>query len=329
MKSTLACTAILALSLAAALTADAQPTASVDGVPALGYIFDTSARALRPILGIPRAASVGEPINSGFSIQSAIVLGGSPLALAISSGGGASLIDLTGRVPAATLPLVGHAQALYSSPRGTAAAVLTENWVGFVTGISSGDPQVAGLALEAQPVAASVSDDGVYLIAALEDGSILFAGRDGSRSAIAPPSPVSRVAFRPGSTDALAVTADNRAWLVQSGAMTRIAGPDDGLVEPVGLGFLPDGNRAVVANSNGAILIVDVRSDAKSPATCSCNPTQLEPMASSGVFRLTGSPAQPLYMLDGSSLQTFFVPAAPANNIHEPRPRDPGRRPEE
>lgn len=328
MKSRFAYTAMLASLLSAALTADAQQTASVSGVPALGYIFDTSARALRPILGIPRAASVGEPFRSGFSIQSAIVLGGSSQALAISSGGSASLIDLTGRIPVAVLPLVGHAQALYSSPRGTAAAVLTENWVGFVTGIGLGDPQVAGLALDTQPVAASVSDDGMYLIAALQDGSILIVGHDGSRTSIAPPSPVSRVAFRPGSTDALAVTADNRAWLVQSGAMTQIAGPDDGLTEPMGLGFLPDGNRAVIANSNGMILTVDVRSGAKSSATCSCNPTRLEPMASPGVFRLTEAPAQPQYMFDGGSLQTFFVPAAPTNN-HERRLRDPGRRPEE
>jgi hypothetical protein len=327
MKSTFACTAMLALSVSAALTADAQQTASVGGVPALGYIFDTSARALRPILGIPRAAFVGEPVKSGVSIQSAIVLGGSSQALAISSSGAASLIDLTGRIPTATLPLVGRAQALYSSPRGTAAAVLTENWVGFVTGIGSGDPQLAGLALDAQPVAASVSDDGMYLIAALQDSSILIAGRDGSRTAIAPPSPVSRIIFRPGSTDALAVTADNRAWLVQSGAMTQIASPDDGLAEPVGLGFLPDGNRAVIANSNGAILTVDVRSGEKSSVTCSCNPTRLELMASLGVFRLTEAPAQPQYMFDGSSLQTFFVPAAPTNNIR--RPRDAGRRPEE
>lgn len=318
MKLKFAFTAILAFATSAA----AQQSASVGGVPALGYLFDPSAHAFRPILGIPRAAAVGEPVESGFSIQSAIVLGGSSTALAMSREGGAAVIDLTGQRPPAILPIVGHARALYSSPRGTAAAVLTENWAGFLTGVSSGNPQVAGLALDAQPVAASVSDDGMSLIAALSDGSILMAGRDGSRTSIAPPAPVSRVAFRPGGADALAITTDNRAWFIQSGAMTQIAGPEDGLAQPVGLGFLPDENRAVVASSNGAILTVDVRSGAKSSATCSCNPTRLEPMTAPGVFRLTEALAQPQYMLDGSSLQTFFVPAAPMNNIHERRPRN-------
>jgi hypothetical protein len=320
MKLKVAFTAILTFAMSAA----AQQSASVGGVPALGYLFDTSARAFRPILGIPRAAAIGEPVESGFSIQSAIVLGGSSTALAMLREGGAAVIDLSGQRPPAIIPIVGHARALYSSPRGTAAAVLTENWAGFLTGVSSGNPQVAGLALDAQPVAASVSDDGMNLMAALADGSILMAGRDGSRTSIAPPAPVSRVAFRPGGTDALAITTDNRAWFIQSGAMAQIAGPEDGVAQIVGIDFLPDANRAVIASSNGAILIVDVRSGAKSSAACSCNPSRLEPMAAPGIFRLTEAPAQPQYMFDGSSLQTFFVPAAAPKSIHEQRP--PGSR---
>ncbi|HLH44546.1 MAG TPA: hypothetical protein VKV74_16260 [Bryobacteraceae bacterium] len=328
MRSKFVFTAILVFSATACWTMEAQ-TASVGGAPALGYIFDTSVGAFRRIFGIPRAASVGEPFESGFSMQSAIVLGGSSTALAMSREGAAAVIDLSGQRPPALVPIVGKARALYSSPRGTAAAVLTEDWAGLLTGMNSGNLQVAGLVLNAQPIAASVSDDGLYLMAALQDGSILMAGRDGSRNPIAPPAPVSQVVFRPGGADALATTADSRVWLIQSGVLTQIAGPEDGVLQPVGLGFLPDGNRAVVASSNGVVLTVDVRSGVKSSASCLCKATQLEPMTAPGVFRLTEALGQPQYMFDGSSLQTFFVPAAASRGIREARPREPGRGPEE
>jgi DNA-binding beta-propeller fold protein YncE len=302
----------------------------------LGYFFDNSARALRPILGIPRAAAIGSPFESGFSMQSAVVSSRQSYALAISSDGGVRIADLNGaalggKLSWTDLPVVGRAGAVYLSPRGSAAAILTDKWLGFATGMSAGAAQVTGLALDTQPIAAAVTDDGTYLLAALPDGSLLLVGRDGTRSPLAMPAPISRIAFRPGSADAIAVSEDNRLWLIQQAAssavVTQIAGPDDGLSSPVGIGFLPDGKRAALANSNGVILTVDVVAGAKSSIACSCNPTRFEPMAAPGVFRLTERAGQPQYMFDSSSLQTFFVPAAPLNELRgkgpsERRPRD-------
>jgi hypothetical protein len=130
------------------------------------------------------------------------------------------------------------------------------------------------------------------------------------------------VAFRPGSTGALALSADNRVWLIQQAAFAPIAGSDDGVSSPVGLGFLPDGNTALIAFSSGTILTINVQSGEKSTVVCGCAPSRLEPMAASGVFRLTASWNKPQYMFDGGSLKPFFVPAVPANHIHERRPED-------
>jgi WD40 repeat protein len=315
------CFTLLALST----TLPAQQ-ASVGGVPAMGYVLDPSAHALRPIWGIPRAALAGEPIEAGFAIQSAVVSSnassGGSYALAVAGDGTLRLLTLSGPLSSVVVPVVGRAEALVRSPRGTAAAVLAENWIGFISGFNAGSSQVAGVPINAAPVQASVSDDGAYLIAVLPDGSLEMFGRDGTQVPLSPPAPMSMVAFRPGNTDALAVSVDNRVWLVQQTSFAQIAGPDDGVSSSVGLGFLPDGNTALIAGASGTILTINVQSGAKSPVVCACAPSRLEPMAASGVFRLTATLGQPQYMFDGATQKPFFVPAVPANNVHERRPED-------
>jgi hypothetical protein len=321
-------------SLFALSTTLAAQQASVGGVPAMGYVLDPSARALRPIWGIPRAASAGEPIEAGFAIRSAVVVSsnassGGSYALAIAGDGTLRLLTLPGPLSSVVVPVVGSVQALVRSPRGTAAAVLAENWVGFMSGFGVGSSQVggvpvsvSGVTMPAAPVQATVSDDGAYLLAALPDGSLEMFGRDGTQVPLSAPAPISMVAFRPGSTDALALSADNRVWLIHQTSFAQIAGPDDGVSSPVGLGFLPDGNTALIPGSSGTILTINVQSGAKSMVVCACAPSQLEPMAASGVFRLTASLAQPQYMFDGGTLKPFFVPAVPAKDAHERRPED-------
>ncbi|HEY6346575.1 MAG TPA: WD40 repeat domain-containing protein [Bryobacteraceae bacterium] len=317
MRSSSVCFTLFALS-----TTLAAQQASVSGVPAMGYALDPSARALRPIWGIPRAASAGEPIEAGFAIQSAVISSSGSYGLAIAGDGTLRLLTLSGPFSNVDVPVVGRAQALVRSPRGTAAAVLAENWIGFMSGFSAGSSQVAGVPINTAPVQVSVSDDGAYLIAALPDGSLEMFGRDGTQVPLSAPAPISMVAFRPGDTDALALSVDNRVWLIHQTSFAQIAGPGDGVSSSVGLGFLPDGNTALIAGSSGTILTINVQSGAKSPVVCACAPSRLEPMAASGVFRLTSSWTEPQYMFDGASLQSFFVPAVPANNVHRRRPED-------
>jgi len=210
------------------------------------------------------------------------------------------------------------------SPHGTAAAVLTEGWIGIITGIKGASPQVTGLPLSAQPVAAAVSDDGAYILTALQDGSLALLGRDGTQTPLAAPGPVSKVAFRPGTSDALAASPDNRVWLIQQTSaaahFTVIATGADGVSSPVGLGFLPDGNHAVVANAGTrTVLTADVTTGARASVSCSCTPVQLEGMAIPGMFRLTEALREPQYVFNGATGQTFFVPALPQERKTERR----------
>jgi hypothetical protein len=292
----------------------------------MGYIFDRNAHSLRPIHGIPGAAMFGDPVDSGFAIDQAATSSQLDYALAIADGR-VRLIRFNPEISVSDLPVPGRATALYLSPQGTAAAVISDGWLGFVTGLNGSSPQIAGLAFDSRPINAAVSDDGAYLFAALPGGSATLFGSDGTRTPVPFPAPILRVAFRPGGTDALAASVDNRVWLdqqtVSAAVLTLIASADDGIADPVGMSFLPGGNRAVIANSGtGIIQSVDILSGARSSASCTCNPAQLEPMATPGVFRLTAAVEEPQYMFDGTSGQTFFVPAVPSKSTSDRRPRN-------
>jgi hypothetical protein len=319
--------AVYPLFAAAVISGNALAQQSaVFGAPAMGYAFDREAHGLRPIRGVPGGATIGDPLDAGFRIDQAAVSSQQGYALAIT-GGAVRLVQFKSGLTATDLPVTGVARAVYVSPQGSAAAVLSDGWLGFVTGLTGSSPQIAGLAVNIQPVDAAISDDGAYLLAALADGSAAVFGKDGTRTSLAMPGPVSRVAFRPGSTDALAASTDDRVWLVQqtliAPVISLIAQSADGIAGPVGLSFVPGTNRAVIANSGtGALHSVDVVSGARSTIPCSCKPVQLEAMASPGVFRLTTALTEPQYLFDGRSGQTFFVPALPSKTITERRPRN-------
>ena len=310
----------LILAALLAVGAEAQQAPVVGGAPTLGYVFDKGSHSVRPILGIPGAATVGRPLDLGFSIQNAVVSSEQGYAI-VSASSGVHMVRWNGGASTVDIPVVGTVSALYLSPRGTAAAILTDGWIGILTSMRQGAPQVTGLPLNSQPVAAAVSDDGAYVLAAYSDGTAIFLGRDGTQISLAAPGPISKVAFRPGSTDALAASSDNRVWLVQqtpsSAAFMPIAATKDGVSNPVGLGFLPDGNHVVIASGTGSIQTVDVVTGLRSSVACSCSPVQLERMALPGVFRLTDAAGEPQYLFNGATGETFFVPA-----VHQERVTD-------
>src|SRR5215831_9744405 len=63
---------ILIVAAAGALWVQGQEPARLSG-PVIGFVFDGSARALRPILGIPGASLVGNPLDVGFALESGFV----------------------------------------------------------------------------------------------------------------------------------------------------------------------------------------------------------------------------------------------------------------
>ena len=312
IASPLLLTSLLAVSVAAQ-----QPNAVVGGAPTMGYVFDRADHSLRPIWGVPGAATLGPSLDLGFSVKDASIANEQGYALA-SDGSAVRLIRWVGGISVADIPVVGNAVALFMSPRGTAAGVLTDSpsgtWLGIVTGLSEGSPRVAGIPLNSQPAAAAVSDDGAYILTAQQDGTAVVIGQDGTRTLLSAPAPISKVAFRPGSTDALAASPDHRVWWIQQTLSSAVFTVLATGVDPVGLGFLPDGTHAVIATARPSVVrTLDVATGAGSSVLCSCDPVQLERMAIPGVFRLTEATGEPQYLVNAATGETFFVPAARAN----------------
>jgi DNA-binding beta-propeller fold protein YncE len=310
----------------AAAIAAAQSNGIVSSGPVLGHVFDKAAHSLRPIRGIPGAAMLADPVDFGFPLEDAVISSEQGFALGITNKrSSVKLIRWTNGVSTSDLPVAGTVSALYLSPLGTAAAVSTDGWIGFITAITSNTPRVDGFALDSAPVTAAVSDDGAYLLAVFADGAATMLGRDGTRTSLQSPVVIKRVAFRPGSTDALAAS-DNQVFLIQqtasSAVFLTIASGADGISDPMGLGFLPDGNRAVIADASGTIQTIDLRNGQRSSIACGCKPVQLERMALPGAFRLTETLHEPQFLFDGVAGRSFFVPAALVGTAGGRRPRD-------
>ena len=67
---------------------------SVSG-PGSGFVFDRSGSALRPVLGIPGASVLGDPLKLGFDLSSATVAPAQDSVLAIAADGGSHFLRLS------------------------------------------------------------------------------------------------------------------------------------------------------------------------------------------------------------------------------------------
>jgi hypothetical protein len=289
-------------------------------MPPLSYVLDHNAQALRPIWGFPGAARIGEPLDAGLAIRDVVVDGAGAYALAITTAKEAYVIGLQGIVSASQVTLSGPAEALYTSPRHTAAAVWTKDGVlNFLSGLADGMVAATAVPLDKQPSAAAVSDDGRVALAAFTGSAQLWLlGADGSRIPIQAPGPVTVLAFRPSSYDALAAGPDNRVWLlretVANPAFTPVAGPDDGIAGPAAVAFLPDGIRVAIANfANRTITLADLSAGAISTVSCDCAPERIERLAGTSWFRLNGLSSRPMFVLDARAEQVRFIPPPAAN----------------
>src|SRR5579885_3021164 len=78
-------------SLAALL--DAQSQGTING-PVAGYVFDTAAQGLRPILGLPGASRLGDPLSFGYQVAAAFVAPRLDAVLAVAPDGGSHFFTI-------------------------------------------------------------------------------------------------------------------------------------------------------------------------------------------------------------------------------------------
>jgi hypothetical protein len=144
--------------------------------PSLGLVFESESAAVRPILGIPGAATLGAALAPGFAVERAVVAPGGDFALAIAKD------DLRMAVIRATgtaqwlAPATGEAPDLIAfSPNGGSAALLyrASGRLVVVSGLRGQTPQIVTVdpaSVPASPSLVAVSEDGASLLVAIPEG---------------------------------------------------------------------------------------------------------------------------------------------------------------
>jgi hypothetical protein len=290
--------------------------------PAIGFVFDGSVHALRPILGIPGAATLGDPLDAGFALSSATVAPRQDSAIVTAADGSLHLLRLaSGAAEVLCGACPSTAEDAVFSPSGTAVALYSAGRVQIVTGLP--DAPAAGAAFEvgsmprlghrapmAPPMA--LSDDGAWLLASSSVAVNLFGSNGGPRQLLAA-GPDAPVAFAPGSHDAAVAAAGGTAVTLfhdVAGASTEqpLTAPD-GVRHINALAFSADGSRLYVSSgAEQSVTAIDIASGTSTAAVCDCALSVLVPMGN--VLRLNGLGNGPLWLLDSAAARVVFVPPA-------------------
>ncbi|HKE26071.1 MAG TPA: hypothetical protein VKB88_27130 [Bryobacteraceae bacterium] len=297
------------------------------GGPVIGYVFDGSAHAVRPVLGIPGAALFGSSVTLGYDVASASISPAGDSAVVMAADGSLHLIGLSGGA-AAEISLNGAMRKpdrVVFSPSGTALALITNGRVQILSGLPATATLAAtmdlGTAASTQASAQggkrpatvfgsmALSDDGALLLF-VANGTVHLAGAGGPHS-FDTAGRETVVAFAPAGHDAVLATKTgvNLLRSIDSTATPEPLAPAAPLDNIAGAAFSTDGKTLFLAGGQG-ITAFDLSTGAPTAIVSDTIPTVLERMG--GVYRLNDLGSGPLWVLDPAPghQRVVFVPAA-------------------
>ncbi len=299
----------------AAVTASAQV-----GAPLLGYLPD--GKNIRPVYGIPAAASVSDPLDFGRDFGLSAVSPNQDFAIVTDASSGAVLLATPGGIATPISGVTASPDRIVLSPLGSAAVLWfsSTGHLQIVSGLPGSsairdvDAEFLGTFLDNSiqrdaPGALAVSDDGQWLVGAWARGLYAF-GPQGQVSRLPIREYAGALAFYAGRQD-LAMASDFHVLSVTAvGAAATVSTLySGGLSAPVGMSLSSDNGRLVVAENSGTLLTLDLTTGASSHADCGCTPQGVFPMGRT-TFRLTGLNSGVFRMLDTSTGELLFVPLA-------------------
>ncbi len=290
--------------------------------PVAGYVYDRGAQSLRPIAGLLGAATVGAPIDAGYSLTAAYVSPRQDSFFGIAADGSTHYFTLASGLAAekvvAGLPAA--PQRVIFSPSGTAAALYSRGEMNIVTGLPASPALSGNIKLlepaerraQRAPGAMALSDDGAYLLADI-NGSLELATPNTGMRPVLRASVGAVAAFAPGGHDAAIAASGTGAILIRdvagAAAQQPLASDGPAFDPPAGIAFSSDGKRIFVASaSQKSVAVLDLAGN-RTDLTCSCSPTELTPMGAS--FRLSELSTDPLWLVDAGAAgpRVVFVPA--------------------
>jgi hypothetical protein len=314
-RTSLICLAFCASVAAAQVPARVAP-------PVLTFTTD-SAGALRPLIGIARSATVGSPLDFGFSVlQSAIPPDQDYILATTAETPWPIRLELRDRTPVVrAFEGVSNINRIAISPAGSAAAFFSESDAriySFVnlsqSPLAAGNFDVSGLG----PLTAlAIADDGKSVLLGTSDGtngSIFLLKPSQAPQLVTSTNHPSAIQFLLKSDGAIvADDARNEILSVSNGQVSVIARMQDGISSPDALGISRDNQKVFVGNSKaGSITTIEGLANISTPVYCNCTLSGLYPTNTDSVFRITDFSGGPILLFDGNSsaARIVFVPVA-------------------
>ncbi len=286
--------------------------------PTSGLVFDQVAGVLRPVVGVPGAATLADGIALSYQVNWAVVAPRLDSAVVQAQDGSLHFLNLAGGgfSELTVAGITGVPRSVVFSPSGTAAALVYASEAEVLTGFPGAPVPARVMPLEVpvdthvrtavapSPGQLALSDDGTVLLEA-QGGTIRLAGTRGRSNLMAGV----MAAFAPGGHDA-AVADGSGVTLVRDvdGSPQPTVLAAQGVAQPVGLAFSADGTTVFAAGAAGLVALATAGGPAN-PVACACTPVSLAAMGQ--LFLLNELAQGPLWLLDpgGSAPRTVFVPA--------------------
>ena len=308
---------IISISAATLLAQEASLSGTISG-----WVFDSASRSLRPIIGIPGASYLGDPLVAGLDWAAVAPEGNH--ALALRAGDLYSVRGLQSN-PAWTLiegALPSPGRIAWSAD--ASVAVLSssvESRIQFVRNLGEGPVAGPPIDLPGRVSALALDRAGERALVGIEaeqEGGLYLVSPDGSPRLLAPLGRPAAIALAANDRDLfVADRASRQIWELRNfrEEATPLLFADDGggVTDAVGLALSRDGRLLFVASQSGKTLdayALESRS-LSSRSALDYEPSLLEPLSGRVLFLLKsrGSGNEPLLVLDTSREPTvYFVP---------------------
>jgi len=286
--------------------------------PVLDAWWNSKTPGLRIIYGVTGAAYQGAPEFTGGTYSGAAVCMRAGIALLTTPAGAWFVTTLPQGIPAPVASQgIRGAEAVFSPGCAIALAFAAGKPGGVLLRGLTGTPSASAVSI---PVAdqAAVSDSGAILVSVPQvDGSAaieLLAGGSGTPREVIKVSKLGGMAFVPGSDSALiadesAGTVTEAANLTGNLSLTHIAGPADGIAQPIALAVSGNGHSAVVANQkDSGIVRIDLTGQSAAVRTvCPCTATELRSLAGNLAFRVNEPGTGTVWAYDGDAATPRFA----------------------
>ncbi|MDQ2946484.1 MAG: hypothetical protein M3Y27_11165 [Acidobacteriota bacterium] len=286
-------------------------------IPVAGYSVNSASTEVRPILGAPGAALIGDPITLPQGASSLVlspnqqfaILTGDRLAVAPLGPDGfgepAVIAGAMSNPDRVEFSAVGSVAVLYSA---------AQEKIQVLAGLPNAPRVSAEFAFHDELAALAVNDDASAVLAAKSDGGVLLLSSERPIRLLMSGNSIAALQFLTN-TQALAVDPPRNQLLLLGGlagnpSVQTLADASTGIDDPGGLQITADHRRALLANSGaGNLLNIDLETSEIVFVECAFRPVAVRPLLKSGAYLVTDDQGRNVWMFDSGASRVLYVPA--------------------